>query len=431
MVATLAKLTGFERPSPKEFDTALLLRGISAKPWQCATNRGFFNTNLGATTAAQVCRESRKRFGIRGRYSELRVIYSGLYTDLTGAELPCGNSQQIETALEMAGIVKRFTYGGSATGTIPSGQARYISDSLYPAEFGLAEFTDGDFFVRERRVVTAGQFITRHSSGRDYTGERTVQHTGVAASQLMNTGALTMPEGGSAIGVACSPVLIIGRPIGAPRSAWVTIGDSLAVGEDDAYFGSQSDGSDGAGAFGRACYQHNLPFAHFGWSGTRGAVFAAGFRGRREYLDYFHGAYVQYGTNDGAQSVTPAAMWAVLKIIYAALRAHGISWIIGGTIPVRTTSTDAWATTGNQTQVGLWPNFREPLNTLIRGNLGVARGGPDGLFDIDALVRSPAVPTVWTPGYTDDGTHPLQSTVANVLTPAFYRAIAEAVPSGY
>ncbi len=101
------------------------------------------------------------------------------------------------------------------------------------------------------------------------------------------------------------------------------------------------------------------------------------------------------------------------------------------TIPPKTTSTDNWATTANQSV-----NFngagtetcRLNVNSSIRGtNIGAGvLASVNGVIDIEGIVgttRGSDGAIVWQPGATGDGVHPLQAmaaSIASTLNPKAY-----------
>jgi lysophospholipase L1-like esterase len=135
--------------------------------------------------------------------------------------------------------------------------------------------------------------------------------------------------------------------------------------------------------------------------------------GRHIALSICTHVFVQYGTNNINNAVSPATIYANLQAICKYIKLFGARVYLC-TIPPRTTSSDNWATAGNQTVTANEAN-RVTLNTSIRG--AVADGTADAVVDIctPIEVNSSNVLTqnggIWLSNgtakhYTPDGIHP-------------------------
>jgi lysophospholipase L1-like esterase len=116
-------------------------------------------------------------------------------------------------------------------------------------------------------------------------------------------------------------------------------------------------------------------------------------------LQYADVALVALGTNDIGTGQSAAQAQASLQAIYNDLAARGLR-VWGATLPPLTTSTDSWATTGNQTASdgGKIAALNDWIRTTPAPLIGYAE-----LSDVLSTGRNSGI---WkAPGYTTDGTH--------------------------
>ena len=423
--------------------------GVETHPLLCCANRGRIPINLGAAaTANNVCAETRRRYYSGGApLSEMRLVFANFYIDQlaaatpTGQELSPGNSYAIEAAIEIPGapnVVVRATFGGANSGTVADGAAEFLSDPLYPSQFGLTEFAPGTlFWVRERRLIAIGEKFTRYGSlANAITGEVTKMSNGAAASQVMGTGELVTPSGGSSLHCCFAPALIVGRAVDLPDIAILGIGDSIVNGSNDPIFGGAGDGSDGHGGWFTAglwnVENRAVPHCLMAGNGTtvvaaiEAPSFAVAFAKRRTYLKYFTHAVDNYGTNDYGKSPpeTAANTLQRRRKLWAALRGGDsrIRHVTAVPILPRCNSTDSFATLANQTArsgYGTSGEFRPAINAALLSAL--VDGEIDAIFDINLIIADNEAPEKWRVDgtanrYTDDGTHPTfyaQGLIAN------------------
>ncbi len=227
-----------------------------------------------------------------------------------------------------------------------------------------------------------------------------------------NTGDVTLT--GSVVarnGNSYSPVVIFGTPV-TPQPTVAIIGDSIASGFTDVLLYD-------FGYIVRALANNNVPYINLAHKGETASQFSslANSSRRRAFLEYATHAIVNYGTNDLAALSSFVATATNLQTIWQSLAALGLP-VYQTTITPRTTSTDSWATTANQTIVNGCGQPRTDLNNWLRAGAPVSGGVPvapgtagavpspylTGVFDI-----CPAVETgvgLWKPGLTPDGVHP-------------------------
>jgi len=407
--------------------------------FRIVTNRGEIPTTLTVAGANSLRAETRKlvKFG-NADLQYIQLGYAGFYS-ASGLEVNAGNDQSVQAAIEgisggSPGVV-RVTFGGQSTGTIVNGVALYLSDPIYPSQFGLSKFPKNtSFYVREQRDVTLGQNHTRGASIASMTGERTYLSDGQSASQLMATGVMSQPTGGSGPARMMGPTVILGKSIGAPDVACIGIGDSIMAGSNDTSAPNGNDGSAGGGFVQRGLNSVNgraVPFLQMGVSGTKAVDFVSSMTKRAAYFAYATNLLENFGTNDFENSArTAAQVYADRQTIWAAFKAaaQGSKRVDALPIIPRTNSTDSWATLANQTpRTGYAATsgaFRDPMNA----NLATALSGGlvDGIIDLNAVIADAGSPDKWIVTgaanfATSDGTHPSPATSA---TPYLADAIA-------
>ena len=189
---------------------------------------------------------------------------------------------------------------------------------------------------------------------------------------------------------------IAGKPIVA------VISDSILDGR------SEDDNSRYFGPVARACTALGYPLVKLskGGSGSGDMIPGTSCRYRLAFLDGATHAVVAVGTNDGSlrsPDDTARLKDRVLRLAEMLAERGSTAWL--ATVPPRTTSTDGWSTTANQTPViGSQPHYLADFNQW-------ARQVPDpfiGCFDLAAYCESSTDPDsgLWAPRATDDGIHP-------------------------
>ncbi|MCF3941304.1 hypothetical protein [Gordonia tangerina] len=219
-----------------------------------------------------------------------------------------------------------------------------------------------------------------------------------------------------------SPAMILGE-VATPAPTVAIIGDSIAA--------SQADNAD-RGFIVRALEPLNLGYVWLPQQGETMSMWHTADEGggRAVGLDHVSHAICQYGVNDIFNNGNSLATWQTNALkLWTALAQRGIS-VFQTTITPKSSSTDSWATTANQTaaaQTGVrnsvndWLRAGAPLNpsTLAAVAVGTAgallAGQPDhpltGYFEVADQAESARNSGLWkvtgTANYaTGDGTHP-------------------------
>lgn len=330
-----------------------------------------------------------------------------------------GNSVDIlDVALDNgAGTAVSLKFSGVSSRTLTNGETDARTDYVRATAFGQDYFTRGQILYIKwvTKVAVAGTGKVGYSIYRGKnTGEQMIRFlaasTSVSAANVAGdfttTGAA--PESTGSF-MPMAPV-ILGRPV-SKQDTYVFIGDSISGGAQEA---ANADGIYGTGYFQRAMSQtdHSQPLAsiHFG----RGGSFSNYLTGYESYVNPYialcNQAIIMTGTNDinTAPSTPLATLQAKLVAVYTNLNSQGITRITQSLLLPKTTSTDGWSTTANQTVSAGWGSgelAEQYNNWIISGGSGYLQGYID---TVDA--RDTVDPYKWkVGGATSDGVHPTTS----------------------
>jgi lysophospholipase L1-like esterase len=167
-----------------------------------------------------------------------------------------------------------------------------------------------------------------------------------------------------------------------------------------------------------------LGYVSLGMNGQRSDGFINNARRNRMMLaQRCDKAVVEYGTNDLENGTTLENIKSYLSNIWEALHVRGVKQIYQTTIVPRTTSTDNWATTTNQTPTkaatsGGPDSTRTLLNEWIRSKPSPYLAG---IIDIAPATEYGVNTGLWLPNKTPDGIHPNTQThqaMADILADA-------------
>jgi hypothetical protein len=190
------------------------------------------------------------------------------------------------------------------------------------------------------------------------------------------------------------PIAIIGQT---RKPSLLLLGDSRCFGQADTFDASGDIGEVArwigpSFAYSNLGVQSSSAFTSSGSNGTRRAALA----------QYCSHAIIQHGINDLATPRTLVQIQANLDSIRTSLGAGKVVFLT--TTSPSTTSTDAWATTGNQT-VKSYEATRLSLNAWKRA----VPTGWAGCFEVaDSIETARDSGLIKAPGYTTDGIHWLQ-----------------------
>lgn len=298
----------------------------------------------------------------------IRLVYANrtVGTSTDGADGSVPNAITVKASVTVGGVIYPLSFGGRRSVTLDV-DGEVLSDPfMLPISAGtemwvLSNVSVADTTMRWPLGVVSNSGATESAGGGKSEGRKLEADTTATGVYDVYTAGMYHPISIRAAG---------GREV----EAWAGFGDSLLQG----YNATVADASFAARAFRLA----GVPFVNL----ARTAETADGFplRWRRNALAAGCAkALVHYGTNDlyGAGKTLQATKNA-LALIVSTLAGMGMTPYVC-TLSPRTTSTDGWLTTGNQT-VGAAESNRLALNAwILSGGLAGA-----AILDTAALVEA-------------------------------------------
>lgn len=382
--------------------------------------RGRFSWNPLVTNSTTRARTDVTRHTITATTYGLTVHWNN--TQIVGNAQSAGpNSITRKAAIVLSnGDRHPLTFGGESIGTLPAGG--WLASDPLPITLD-----PGNFHLYAYSEVTSGQTILLAD------GDRldAARGEGVAVGVDLTAGTIT-PN--SALGVF--PQAITGRTASVGRG-YALIGDSVMNGGSDNYWGT------GTGGFGdRIAVADGAAWANYARGGDAARLMNTTEARVQRFgttLPFASRIVSNYGTNDW-YSIGLPEMKAAMISLWTWVRAQNpAATFQATTITPYTTSTDAFATTTNQTHAhaGAAETRRADYNDWLRDGApiiaGVAAttgatdatairaGGPGthpltGILEVADLVESARNSGRWTPGTTADGLHPSPSGYALIAT---------------
>lgn len=351
-----------------------------------------------STNVAYQQLQGRTRHVAMDNLKSIQLVYSGWYvTNPRGnsnvSEVNSSAASTITASIEYPiGTIKQVTFANVAAGTLAPG-GTLISDFVsVNIPIGAA------FFVRVYQTnPTAILFIATGSSAA-FGESCSIAASGLPDLTMGGTIASNNPQ------VRFTPSAIIGMTT---RASIAICGDSKAAGALDTY----SDGYMLVGEIERSVGK-TFAFTNLSNGGERINDVATGQAAKRiPLIAYASHVICQYGINDLTMPRTAAQILADIATFKSLLPSS--KPFIQGTVAPGSTSTDAWATTINQTTFTSNP-ARITLNASIRTCLA---GAIDGYVEISDAVESVRDSGLWkAPGYTVDGIHEIQAAAIIVQT---------------
>lgn len=327
------------------------------------------------------------------------------------------------------GQIYRLTFNGRTTVTLDPG-GRIVADHL-----GLS-LAPGDV-VAIRTYLSSGTAYAPFTTAGPYSSS--------AGGGFTSTTDLTAPGSGTIAtsnGNYYGPSILLGQAQGAAKAKSVLLcGDSIGAGSGDAYFLTAAISS--GGGFALRALRGVGGLVNGSVNGDLASTFLTtngSFR-RLSTAQRCNSAIVEYGSNDLVASISAAAIEAANLNIAAGLLRLGIGKVFLTLILPRTTSTDGWATTTNQTPFAgesqrvaynNWVRAGCPINATTLAPVAVGTSGAllagsfghpiTGFFDTASRLESSLNSGVWLPcarvatGTMTAGSQTLTSSTANFLT---------------
>lgn len=331
---------------------------------------------------------NRTRHIARDAITSCQVVFANWYGS---GEVATGASATIKASVEYpAGTFTQVLFSGSASGTIPSG-SQLVSDAV------SVSIPDGATFYVRSHFTCASGFPYNGRTGDTANGDRIAFATSGLADKTMSDPLAA----NAAANFFYSPVAIIAMTT---KPAIMCMGDSKCFGYSDIATGTSGDAGELARSIGPL-----RAYINAGCSGETTTAYLAQHTQRAKLYQYCSHFVSQYGVNDIFGGFAAATTYANLATIRALVSTKPF---YQGTISPQSTSTDAWATTVNQTTKAQNP-ARVTLNGLIRAN----SNGFNGWFEIADVVETARDSGIWlAPGYTPDGVH--ETNTANLAIQA-------------
>jgi lysophospholipase L1-like esterase len=311
--------------------------------------------------------------------------------------------------LTFAGLCTQATWGQARTFALFPRRDFYVSDSI-PCCLATGSFfgvrTYASFTATAGSAGTLGLADCPSAAARLAIGSYTewsTRSTGLADATMAPIG----QGANNGAGFALPPVMILGLVADtAPHGAVVVVGDSIAHG-----FGDTTPDSGGRFGYIQRALANNVPWVGF----TRGSTTALQMNydtrpiQRLVELSSATDVILEYCRNDIFSGISPSNVVVYLQNIAAPLLGAGCRvWIC--TSPPWTSSTDSWATTGNQTimNTGYEAN-RKTYNANVAANWQSL--GFSGLIDVAGVVEYGGRNSsgLWRAdggAWTADGVHP-------------------------
>jgi lysophospholipase L1-like esterase len=349
-------------------------------------SRTALSTSLAATTQPYM---SRKFMVAMENILAIQLVFMNwaVGVKLSQAETASGGVMTATASIEYpAGVFTQVKFGGSATGTAASG-ANLVSD-MTPLNRQIPR--GATFWIRDFRSNSVAMPICDNSTTIDGPPQYVAGGDATVTNGTDQTMGGTVADDGTT--TQTWPSLVLAAT---SQATILVVGDSRQVVEVPSV-------GDASGLAGQAIRALGATFAciRLGVPGDRLAQFIAGSVKRRALAALASPTHVvnMYGINDlafgGVTAATLVASHQTAREMFADKPYYG------ATVSPRSTSTDGWATVGNQAAGGE-SGSGEAFNTLARATPA------DWTGFVDPAVND-EVGTTWkwnAPLYTTDGLH--------------------------
>jgi len=373
--------------------------------------------------------------------SNLRLVFSN-YDISSGKEVAAANAITVRAALEFWSgssgtyVTQGVTFNGADSVALGTRAGLVISDPI-----GVTVDAGRLFFVRANAQVASGEVFPAPGLNHGGSVLASDPSSGNGGNMIRNTSATavfdTSSFAGSAVRGFCH-LGVLGVVAGYCPSV-VIYGDSIAFGSGDSVSTAMLYGNT-SGFVSRGLRLSDdrlIPHAcmavsgtTMGHLGTNAALCGIDNPRRWGMLDYATHAVFNYGRNDISSGSSLAALQGYAVLAWGRAKARGVK-VAQCKIMPSTTSTDSWATPGNQTVTtgfGIG-GIRDQFNAWISTKL--ADGTIDYVIDPNPYVEDQINLSKWVTSpspVTSDGVHP--NTAGHQAASAAVRVWAEQIALG-
>lgn len=289
----------------------------------------------------------------------------------------------------------------------------------------------GDFFETDPIIVdiAAGTYVGTRlwSNGFGFHGGRLLSgNDGVALNEYSNYSSMTDYAWGGTFpnqitaynNSGIQPVAIMGL-LDTPRPSFVFIGDSITYGIASSGGVAINDSfASTTGYIGwlEKAAANQVAWTNFSASGDRVVNYLTANQNLRlNAIQSLRPSHVvdSMAVNDFVAGTSFSDFQAQKIAYWTKLRGLGVKEIWITTCTPRTTSTDVWATVGNQTVTSANTAI-QAWNSWVRTLSNVTPYGVTKVLDVMAVVESSAASGKWAVGTTADGTHPTTSAMTSI-----------------
>lgn len=410
-------------------------REVSA--WRAVANRGALPWKQSGRFGTEVEHVSYSHHTLGGSdVSEMRLVYSGVFDDARGetADATCTIESSLYFPSAPGAKVVKFTFdGGKTIGNLIGGAPEYLTDSLFPAQFGWSRLPRRtDFYITTQRKFFQSNAIFSYNALSKFRGDGGSQYIGIG-----NFVDKTMAMG---IGVSGNspylylPAAIIGRNA-SPEIAVLGLGDSLEESLNQAnsslgggeggynniggWFARGMTGVSNAGINGRI-----IPWTNTAVQASSSQAMLAHTSARAALMKYFTHVVCNYFHNG---DLIEANEFARLRQVWALCRSapnskvRHIEQVLG--LP-QASSSDGFTSYANQTPDRTFaPNgtsYRDILIAAITASVG--SNGLDAIYSHNNIMEGRPgrwiIGTIANQYVQSDGTH-ATSAGHDLMTPQF------------
>jgi hypothetical protein len=303
--------------------------------------------------------------------TDLRLVYVGWannsntaspnYNDVEGP-----GSVTFGAAIEIGGTIFRVTFGGKAQTTLDA--AGYVISDPLPLDVAAGDIVYSRTFVASGSYYTVkytGPFGTTGGGGWTVTTDLTAPGSAAIADSTGNP--------------LFAPAAVVGKPTGTASKTCLVVGDSIASGFGD--YNVVTTGRllgnpavTGGGFVNRAFYRDGIGLLKVSTPGDAVSNFVgnAGHSRRLAFAEAAGTMLCDYGRNDITNGRTLSQVQGDLLTAWGFGSKRGLR-VFQTTITPRTTSTDGWLTSGNQTSTGN-ESVRVAMNAWLRAGAPISAG---------------------------------------------------------